>query len=195
MPPSNDPVEVPHNYPTAAIFIDESGSRATASSAFVVAAIKVREPGRLARAVRDVRDRTGFDQEFKRELVGVHLDAITTPRGCSLEDTVRGMVNGRLRSTSAVTAVCLDSRTNDLLQVADVVAGSVLHQRRLAAGGSVPKSTSNKGKIAQQLAVLFGRPGLTDGKDARVNIRTYRGPRTRPAGHLLAVGEASAVTG
>jgi hypothetical protein len=170
-----------------------------------VAAVKIREPGHLSRAIRDVRDKTGFTSEFKftnitrgalpayteliralhhsdatiaatvvqgdtynpfaqrsdawrvhaevtaqllvgcinrRELVGVHLDALTTPIGCSFEDTVRNLVNGRLRSTSVVSAVCLDSQTTDLLQLADVVAGSIAHERRIAAG-TTPKSSAS----------------------------------------------------
>jgi hypothetical protein len=160
-------------------------SRLWAVNFFVVAAVKVRQPGRLARAIREVRDRTGYGSELKfssitrgsltmyyelitvleasdaslaacvvqgdvynpfrrrraawkvhaevtsqllvgcinrRELVGVHLDGISTPQGCSLEDEVRRMTNRRLRATAVVSSVCLDSKTNDLLQVADLVA-------------------------------------------------------------------------
>jgi hypothetical protein len=145
--PSNDAVSVPLRYPTAAIFVDESGSKSTAGGQFFVAAVKTRYPGRLARTIREVRDRTGYDGELKfssitrgslivyyeliaaleasdaslaacvvqgdvyspfrqrpavwkvhaevtsqllvgcinrRELVGVHLDGISTPAGCSL---------------------------------------------------------------------------------------------------------------
>lgn len=56
---------VPPRYPTAAVFIDESGSRASANELFVVAAIKVRQPGQLARAIRGVREQTGYGGEFK----------------------------------------------------------------------------------------------------------------------------------
>ena len=239
---TNDAVTVPPRYPTAAVFIDESGSRASAHEFFVVAAIKVRQPGRLARAVQGVREQTGFTGEFKfsdinrssipvygelirvlqesdatiaacvvagdvynpfhrrddpwrvhaevtsqllvgcinrRELVGVHLDAITTPVGCSLEDTVRSITNSRLRNTSVISAVCLDSRSNDLLQAADMVAGAIRHERlsTLPSAGA----RGNKGKVAQKLAIAFDRPGLADGKDSRLNIATYRGrSATRP---------------
>lgn len=240
-PSGDDVVRVPSRYPTSLVFIDESGSKATASQFFVVAAIKLREPGKLARAIRDVRDRTGFDRELKfseitrgslpvyyslideleasdarlaacvvrgevynpfagrkqvwqvhaevitqllvgcinrRELVGVLMDGISTPRGCSLEDTVRKAANRRLGGTSVVTAACLDSRTNDVLQVADMVAGAILHERRLAT--TEPPKVSNKGKVALRLAAAFGRPELLDGRDGRLNIQTYRGHR-RPA--------------
>lgn len=235
---STDAVSVPLGYPTAAIFVDESGSKSTAGGQFfVVAGVKTRHPGRLARAVREVRDRTGYGSELKfssitrgslivyyeliaaleasdaslaacvvrgdvcnpfrqgrevwkvhaavtaqllvgcinrRELVGVHLDAISTPQGCSLEDEVRRMTNRRLHATAVVSSVCLDSKSNDLLQVADLVAGAIFHERRRAATGeTAPRS--NKGKVALRLATAFDRPGLLDGRDHRVNITTYRG--------------------
>ena len=238
---SDEVVSVPPRYPTSSIFIDESGSKATASQFFVVAAVKVREPGRLAQAVRDVRDRSQYYRELKfseitrgtlpvyydlidqleasdahlaacvvrgdvhnpftrtkpvwqvhaeitaqllvgcinrRELVGVLMDGISTPRGTSLEDTVRRMANSRLGATSVVSAVCLDSQTNDVLQVADLVAGAILHERRRTAGAPA-KTTSNKGKVALRLAAAFARPGLADGRDERVNIQTYRGRTAR----------------
>ncbi len=63
---SNEAVSVPLRYPTAAIFIDESGSKSTAGGqCFVVAAVKVRQPGRFARTIREVRDRTGYVGELK----------------------------------------------------------------------------------------------------------------------------------
>ncbi|MFP5019402.1 DUF3800 domain-containing protein [Pseudonocardia phyllosphaerae] len=232
-------MHVPNGYPTASIFIDESGSRASGNNFFVLAAVKVRRPGALARELLDIRQKCGFGGEFKfaeitrsslpfygeivralhesdatiaacvvsgtvcdpfrgrddqwrvhaeitsqllvgcinrRELVGVHLDGLSTPVGESLEDTVRTLTNTRLHSTSVVSAVALDSRTNDILQVADMVAGAIRHERMLA---TAPRPTrSNKGRAAQMLAVAFDRPGLSDGRDSRLNIDTYRG-RTR----------------
>lgn len=241
----SDAVHVPLGYPTASIFMDESGSRATANKFFVVAALKVREPGRLSRDIHAVRQSTGFDSEFKfaqinrgsipfynlvidvladsdatlaacvvcgteynpfagrsdvwrvhaeissqllvgcinrRELVGVHMDALSTPADCSLEDTVRTMTNSRLRSQSVISAVCLDSKTNDLLQVVDLVAGSIFHERRQTLSPS--RTTSNKGRVAQRLAAAFARPALADGRDRRMNIQTLRSGKAevrRPA--------------
>ena len=255
---ADDAVRVPPRYPTSLIFIDESGSKATASQFFVVAAVKVREPGKLSQAIRDVRDSTAFRSELKfsgitrgtlpvyyslidelersdahiaacvvqgdvhnpftgqkqawqvhaeiisqllvgcinrRELVGVLLDGITTPRGCSLEDTVRRMANRRLGGTSVVSAACLDSQTNDILQVADMVAGAILHERRLSVSGP-PKTISNKGKVALRLAAALDRPGLADGRDSRVNIQTYRGRSTaRSPGRVLQLPSRAAPTG
>jgi hypothetical protein len=238
-----DPVVVPPRYPTSLIFLDESGSRATASRFFVIGAVKLREPGVLAREIRDVRDRHNFRREFKfseitlgalavyydlidrlhesdahlaacvvngqihnpfkgkpaweahadvttqllvgcinrRELVGVLMDGIATPRGCSLEDAVRKKVNNRLRATSVITAACLDSRTNDILQVADVFAGAVLFERRRQAGLGGKPSTS-KAKVAARLGALLEHPGFSDGRSDRVNVATYRRPSAGSTG-------------
>lgn len=114
----------------------------------------------------------------QHELVGVLLDGISTPRGYSLEDTVRGMVNRRLRATSIVSAACLDSRSNDTLQVADLVAGAIAFERRRAAGVS-GKPNSHKAKVAARLGAAFGHMELADGRNERVNIATYRGRSPR----------------
>lgn len=241
MPP-RDLVPVPPGYPTATVFIDESGSKSSADF-FVVAAIKTRFPGRLARAIHGVREKRDWHKRElkysgitagsvdicseiievleasdahiaacvvdgrvfnpftgirragratwqihgevvsqllvgcinKRELVGVLMDGISTPPGCSLADTVRLRVNQRLHATAVVSAACLDSTSNDVLQVADLVAGSILHERRRQAAGDAPRS--HKGRVALRLAHAFDRPGLVDGRAGRVNIQTYRGRR------------------
>lgn len=108
----------------------------------------------------------------RRELVSVLMDTITTPRGTAFEDVVRGAVNRRFGATSVVSAVCLNSQTNDSLQVADLVASAIAFERRRRAGG--PGSpTSAKGKIAARLGAAIGNAGLLDGRDKRFNIATY----------------------
>lgn len=241
-------VAVPLGYPTSLIFLDESGSKATASRCFVIGAVKLREPGAFARELRDVRDTHGFEGEFKfseitrgtlpvymdvvdrlhqsdahlaacvvngevynpfkgqaawlahaevisqllvgcinrRELVTVLMDGISTPRGRSLEDLVRSNVNRRLRSTVIVSAACLDSRTSDSLQVADLFAGAVLSARRPSTGP--PRNPySDKAKVAARIAALFGCPGFLDGRGERVNVATYRGgKRAHPPLRIVA---------
>ncbi len=236
------PVDVPLGYPTATLFLDESGSKASASQFFVTAAVKLRAPGMFQRTIRELRDRTGFEGEFKfaeitrgtlpayyelidkleesdallaacvvdgqsscnpfaggrpawlahaevavqllvgvinrRELVTVMLDGISTPRGCSLEDHVKDQVNRRLRNTSVIGAVCLDSRSSDVLQVADMLAGAIAFERRRGATGD--HAMSNKAKVATRLQAAFGLRGLHDQRSARTNIATYRGRAAAP---------------
>ncbi len=112
----------------------------------------------------------------RRELVAVLMDVVSTPRGHALDDTVRRTVNRRLGRLAVVSAICLDSRSTDLLQVADLVAGAVLFEGRSTAG--IPaRPGSPKAHVAAYLGTRFGAPGLVDGGTSRVNIATFGRPR------------------
>jgi Protein of unknown function (DUF3800) len=113
----------------------------------------------------------------RRELASALIDQITTPRGHAFDDTVREMVNVRMRATSLVTAACVDSATNDGVQVADLVAGAVAHQCRES--GRMTRPTSHKGKIAARLAAAFDVPNLCDVRTDRVNVATIGKPGTK----------------
>lgn len=232
--PMPDAVQVPLKYPTAMIFVDESAVKVSAGRFFVVGAVKVRKAGQLLRAIRDIRDRYGYVDEFKfskitrarfpifcelvdqleqsdahiaacivnrskgtdpfansdpqwvaharitakllvgiinkRELAAALLDQVSTPRGCAFDDTVRDMVNTRMRATSLVAATCVDSACNDGVQLADLVAGAVAHQCGQSASTASP--SSHKGKIAARLAAAYGVPNLCDIRTDRVNVAT-----------------------
>lgn len=115
----------------------------------------------------------------RRELVCALIDGITTPRGVSMEEVLRRRVNHRLGSTSVVSALCLDSGANDLLQLADLVASSIAFERRRLQRG-VGSPTSAKGLVAARVGAAFGNAGLLDGRGERFNIATYgsgRAPR------------------
>lgn len=106
----------------------------------------------------------------RRELAGALLDHVSTPRGDAFDDTVRRMVNTRLRATSLISAACVDSKSNDGVQVADLVAGAVALQRREQGGTTNPNS--HKSKISQRLAAAFGVSSFEDCRTDRVNILT-----------------------
>lgn len=57
-------IKIPIDYPASTIYIDESGT-ASDDRFFVVGALKLRHHGDTLRAIRAVRDRTGYDHEFK----------------------------------------------------------------------------------------------------------------------------------
>lgn len=206
----------------------------------MVGAVKVRKPGKLLRAIEDVRDKHGHDSEFKfsrisrgklttfykvidvleasdahitacvvdrsnsgnpfdcddpewrvharitakllvgslneRELGSAILDKRSTPADIAFDDTVRAMVNQRLRSIGLVTAVCADSQCNDGLQLADLVAGSIAYQRR-----SDATANNHKGRVAGRLAAAFGVENFTiDRRTDRVNVLTH-GTRRQPS--------------
>jgi len=252
---SREPVTVPVDYPASLIFMDESGSRASNSRFFVMSAVKLRQPGKIMRAVRGVRDRNQFQSEFKfsditqgslcpyydlvdqiaasdahlaaavvsrdiydpfpdrqpwqvhlevasqllvgcinrRELVGVIMDGISTPQGVALDDAVRLKVNRRFRSTSVVTASCFDSRSNDGLQIADLVASAIAFNRRASAGHDgrkSPSTSSPKAKVARRLMDAFNVADFSDVRLPRVNIVTLRKPSRRA--ELRVVQDSSA---
>ncbi len=121
----------------------------------------------------------------RRELVTVVLDIISTPEGISLDELVKNQVNRRFRNTSVVSAICADSRSMDVLQMADLVAGAIASERRKDAGenrkpGSNPNSP--KSKVAARLLANFQLSGSMDQRNDRVNIATLRSspPRARP---------------
>jgi hypothetical protein len=240
LPPA-ETVHVPLKYPTALIFVDESAVKVSAGRFFVIGAVKVRRPGQLLRDIQDIRDRHGYQEEFKfskitrarlpvfcelvdtleqsdahiaacivdrtngtdpfassdpqwvaharvtakllvgvinrRELAAALIDQVTTPRGCAFDDTVREMVNQRMKSTSLVAASCIDSASNDGVQLADLVAGAVAHHCGQTAGTSY--ANSHKGKIAARLAAAFGVSNLGNIRTDRVNIATLGIPVTR----------------
>ena len=123
----------------------------------------------------------------KRELVAALFDQVTTPRGYAFDDTVRDMVNARMRATSLVAATCVDSSCNDGVQLADLVAGAVAHQCGQSASTSSP--TSHKGKIAGRLAAAYGVASLCDIRTDRVNIAILGIPA--PKRRLRSVSQGS----
>jgi len=239
---SDVPSKLPAGYPASLIYIDESGV-ASNDRFFVIGAVKVRNHGEVMRAVRDVRDRHHFFEEFRwtkitraklglyydlvdqlkrpslqfaacvvdrqefdpfqawptkweshaqitaqllrgcinrRELVSVAMDLISTPRDVAIEDEIRGMVNRRFRNLSVVTAACLDSRSCDGLQLADVLAGAVAFEHRRLNGLS-GQPNSNKAKVLDRIKTVLEVETL-DGRTPRVNVARFRRtePRKRP---------------
>jgi hypothetical protein len=124
----------------------------------------------------------------RRELSSVLLDQISTPKGCAFDDTVREMVNGRIRATSLVTAACVDSSCNDGVQLADLVAGAVAHQRGQSNGTAT--ATSHRGKIAARLAAAYGVQNFQDVRTDLVNVATHGSPAPRK--RLRSVRDTSA---
>ncbi|QFG13472.1 hypothetical protein PP501_gp40 [Gordonia phage Powerball] len=105
------------------------------------------------------------------EYVAALLDNRSTKPNVSFGDTVRGMANHYLSDNAVVSAVTVDSRANDLLQVADLIAGSIGYQRKNPRG----KALSHKGHVAYDLAQAFGvRDFSDDTRHGRVNVMTLK---------------------
>lgn len=120
----------------------------------------------------------------------VFMDGVSTPEGVSLGTMVRRSINAKLGAQTIVTAVSLDSRCNDLLQLADLVAGAIRHGR--AASTPTGSATGElKAKVASRVALAFGTTDLSDQRHRRVNILTMSGSRRR-RDHLRVVSKRSA---
>lgn len=59
------PITLPAGHPCATFFLDESSSRASGGSFFVIGGIKLKRPGRLLRDLQALRDQFCYTSEFK----------------------------------------------------------------------------------------------------------------------------------
>ncbi|MDY2940710.1 MAG: DUF3800 domain-containing protein [Varibaculum sp.] len=115
----------------------------------------------------------------KGELVTVYLDLITTPKQFSVAENVKQQVNLKFGSLSVVSALDLDSKSSDLIQMADLVASAIAHYRRaqLSKTGTSEASTI-KGKISRRLMRCFDLDDFEDVRheSGKVNIQTAGKP-------------------
>jgi len=126
----------------------------------------------------------------RRELATLLVDGISTPADVAYGSHIRQSVNHRLGSTRVVSAVSLDSRTCDGLQLADLVASAIAFQRKaIHEAGSAQAATlkSPKAEIARYLARAFDLPDFSDIQSDKVRIRTAV-PRSAKSLHSLAIG-------
>ena len=108
----------------------------------------------------------------KDEVGTLLMDECATPQGIAVADEVRRRVNERFESTNLVSAVALDSRASDGLQLADLVASAVAFERKH--GHDHDSSGTPKSIVARTLAAKFGLRdfGDTPQRVGRVNILT-----------------------
>lgn len=112
----------------------------------------------------------------RNEVAAVLMDVITTPANVSIGAEVKRRVNAHFRNQVVTVAVALDSRANDLLQAADLVAGAIRHLRfTQPTAGSV---SMTKRLVAQRVALAMRVPDFADQRSGSVNIRTLRGPES-----------------
>ena len=105
----------------------------------------------------------------KGEQVAVILDHRSTKPNVSFGDTVKSMANYGMTTAAVVSAITIDSQANDLLQVADLIAGSIANHRR----DPRPRTLSKKAQIAWDLAQSIGvRDFISDTHRGRLNLKT-----------------------
>ncbi|MEZ5167857.1 MAG: DUF3800 domain-containing protein [Acidimicrobiales bacterium] len=154
------------------------------SDSRLVACVTSRPPRADWSFYADVASRVIHGNTNRSEKICAMLDLVSTPRDVAIEDDVRSRVNKLLGSNGLVAAVCLDSRSCDGLQIADLVAGAVAFDRRVAAGES-GSASSPKGRLVLRLKSAFGIADMSDCREGRVNILTLdrRQPRVSRLPH------------
>jgi hypothetical protein len=121
----------------------------------------------------------------RRELACLVLDMVSTPVGIALDEELKRRINQQLRCTAVISSLCLDSRTTDLLQVADLVAGVLRYERNRVAR---PRTGDNaKAKVARYLIEAFQLQSADDVRSGRVNILTLDGRRAAADSALRAL--------
>lgn len=110
----------------------------------------------------------------KGELVSLFLDVVTTPKGISIAANVRDRVNLGFGCTAVSTSLDLDSRSTDLLQMADLVASAVSYERRVWNGEHADSinELSPKAQVVKRLQRCFGISSFEDIRSGKLNIMT-----------------------
>lgn len=115
----------------------------------------------------------------KGELVNVFLDLVQTPKGQTVAAKVRGDVNRALGQRCVLGCYDMDSKSTNLLQVADVVAGAIAYDRRQWVG-DVPdgprEECTPKARVSARLRRALGLDSFADIRRGKVNILTMNNP-------------------
>lgn len=110
----------------------------------------------------------------KGELVNVFLDLVQTPRGQSVAEIVKHDANRILRDRRVIEAYDMDSRSTDLLQIADLVASSIAYERKNANKPDVKpgKRVSAKARFSARLRRALELDSFDDTHHGKINILT-----------------------
>ncbi|WP_067428435.1 DUF3800 domain-containing protein [Nocardioides jensenii] len=114
----------------------------------------------------------------RNEVAVAFMDVITTPVHIGLGAEVKRRANAQLQGAPLIQAVSLDSKCNDLLQLADMFAGAIRHIRFEAPTES--RTGREKRRLARRVAESFDVEDLCDRHKERVNILTLNGARKLP---------------
>ena len=110
----------------------------------------------------------------KGELVNVFLDLVQTPRGQSVAEIVKHDANRVLGGRCVIEAYDMDSRSTDLLQIADLVASSIAYERKNANKPDVKpgKRVSAKARFSARLRRALELDSFDDTHHGKINILT-----------------------
>jgi hypothetical protein len=107
----------------------------------------------------------------RNEVASVYMDGISTPLNVALGELVKRHSNGRLQGHRVTAAVSLDSRSNDVLQAADLIAGAIRYLRF-----ETPRDGSPKLELALYVCSAFGVLDFSDRSSQRIRIKTLSAP-------------------
>lgn len=113
----------------------------------------------------------------RRELVTVLVDGISTPQGIAYGAKLQDKINRTFGTKRVVSAVSLDSCTCDGLQLADLIASGIAHQRKTLKEISFDEyiqRRSPKAQLATYMSRALGLPDFGDHDSRRIRIRTVR---------------------
>ena len=110
----------------------------------------------------------------KSEVLIVLADNVVTPKKNQFEVNVKNHLNKRFNRL-AIAGVCrLDSRTNDLLQMADLLIGAINHEL-LREKGLIPNPSESKVKFVEKFKEYLGVKTLTkDFRNYNFNIHFHK---------------------
>ncbi|MBU0999192.1 DUF3800 domain-containing protein [Patescibacteria group bacterium] len=103
----------------------------------------------------------------KNEILIVLADDLISPKQVKFEVDIKNQINNEFKRL-AIAGVCrIDSRANDLLQLTDLLIGSINYELLLK-DGVIPKASKNKAKFIKRLKENLGVKNLTS------DIRNYK---------------------
>jgi hypothetical protein len=114
----------------------------------------------------------------EREILILVADHVTTPKHIKFEVSTKRSFNGT-KKRLALAGVCrFDSKSNDLLQVVDLIIGAITYDLKLALG-VVPGSVYKKDFVTH-LKTNLGAPSFDGGfRNRNFNIFVEKGPKSQ----------------
>lgn len=113
------------------------------------------------------------------EVLNVFLDLVQTPTGKTVAELVRNRVNRDFGSRAIIEAYDVESHAMNLLQVADVVAGSIAYARRNTRPPVPGKKIPPKKRVSDRFRRALELDSFDDVRAGKVNILTMRGSRSK----------------
>lgn len=120
----------------------------------------------------------------KGEMVNVFLDLVQTPTGKTVAEMVRNQINEYFGKRIVMEAYDIDSRTMELVQLADIIAGSVAYLRKNPQSPKAGKRSSPKRKVAERFRRALELESFEDTRQGKVNILTMG---TQPRQEMLPI--------